>query len=343
MPMGLRRDKPGTAGKGSGATDRRARERGGLAVAGDVLAIEVDGLIKRFGQLPAVDRISFGVRKGEFFGFLGPNGAGKTTTIRILTGVMEADGGSAFIMGHGAGSLKAKQVASVVPEMANAYTDLTGWNNLMFMAELYGVQTKQARERSVSLLQALALQDPKDNLVKTYSKGMKQRLILCMALISDPDVLFLDEPTSGLDVQSARLIKDLLRDLNKNGKTIFLTTHDMDEASDLCDRVAIINKGKMVAIDAPERLRMATSGRHSVEVSFNDSVSPESLASLAGVNTVQKVGDKYRLYTDNPGDLVVALVNHSSAARLKIVSLNILAPSLEDAFVTLTEKEARRV
>ena len=309
----------------------------------DNLAVEVHNLTKRYGQLVAVDGISFEVRRGELFGFLGPNGAGKTTTARVLTGVIKADGGTALVMGSKAGSLKAKQTAGVVPEMANAYTDLSGWDNLMLMAELYGVSPARARERSGSLLQALGLLERKDSLVKTYSKGMKQRLILCMALVSDPEVLFLDEPTSGLDVQSARLIKDLLRSLNAGGKTIFLTTHDMDEANQLCDRVAIINEGKIVAIDAPERLRMATSGRQSVEVSFNDSVSPESLASLAGVNTVQKVGDKYRLYTDNPGDLVVAVVNHSCAAGLKIVSLNILAPSLEDAFVTLTEKEARRV
>jgi len=290
-----------------------------------------------------VNSISFEVRRGELFGFLGPNGAGKTTTARVLTGVIKADAGAALVMGSKAGSLKAKQTAGVVPEMANAYTDLSGWDNLMLMAELYGVPTARAEERSKGLLQAVGLLERKDSPVKTYSKGMKQRLILCMALVSDPKVLFLDEPTSGLDVQSARLIKDLLRSLNARGKTIFLTTHDMDEANQLCDRVAIINEGKIVAIDAPERLRMATSGRQSVEVSFNDSVSPESLASLAGVNTVQKVGDKYRLYTDNPGDLVVAVVNHSSAARLKIVSLNMLAPSLEDAFVTLTEKEATHV
>ena len=309
----------------------------------DNLAVEVHNLTKRYGQLVAVDGISFEVRRGELFGFLGPNGAGKTTTARVLTGVIKADGGTALVMGSKAGSLKAKQTAGVVPEMANAYTDLSGWDNLMLMAELYGVSPARARERSGSLLQALGLLERKDSLVKTYSKGMKQRLILCMALVSDPDVLFLDEPTSGLDVQSARLIKDLLRSMNAGGKTIFLTTHDMDEANQLCDRVAIINEGKIVAIDAPERLRMATSGRQSVEVSFNDSVSPESLASLAGVNTVQKVGDRYRLYTDNPGDLVVAVVNHSCAAGLKIVSLNMLAPSLEDAFVTLTDKEARHV
>jgi len=303
-------------------------------------AVEVRNLTKRYGQLVAVDGISFEVRRGELFGFLGPNGAGKTTTARVLTGVIKADAGAALVMGAKAGSLKAKQTAGVVPEMANAYTDLSGWDNLMLMAELYGVPPARARERGGGLLEALGLLERKDSLVKTYSKGMKQRLILCMALVSDPEVLFLDEPTSGLDVQSARMIKDLLRSLNAGGKTIFLTTHDMDEANQLCDRVAIINEGKIVAIDAPERLRMATSGRQSVEVSFNDSVSPESLASLAGVNTVQKVGDKYRLYTDNPGDLVVAVVNHSCAARLKVVSLNILAPSLEDAFVTLTKKAA---
>ncbi|PIU56454.1 MAG: ATP-binding protein, partial [Chloroflexi bacterium CG07_land_8_20_14_0_80_45_17] len=191
-----------------------------------------------------------------------------------------------------------------------------------------------------SLLQDIGLFPRKNDPVKAYSKGMKQRLILCMALVSDPEVLFLDEPTSGLDVQSARLIKDLFRSLNARGKTIFLTTHDMDEANQLCDRVAIINKGRIVAIDAPEKLRMATSGRHSVEVSFNDTVDPERLARLPGVNTVQKVGDKYRLYTQNPGNLVVELVHHSCTVGLKIVSLNVLAPSLEDAFVALTEKEA---
>ena len=306
-------------------------------------AVEVNALTKYYGRLLAVDHVSFEVRRGEIFGFLGPNGAGKTTTVRILTGVIQADAGTALIKGFSAGSLRAKQVASVVPEMSNAYLDLSGWDNLMLMAELYGVPTKQARERSVSLLQALALQDRKDNLVKTYSKGMKQRLILCMALVSDPEVLFLDEPTSGLDVQSARLIKDLLRDLNTNGKTIFLTTHDMDEASELCDRVAIINKGRIVAIDTPEKLRMATSGQHSVEVSFAGTVDPEGLVGLPGVNAVQKVGDKYRLYTESPGELVVTLVNHSCAVSFKIVSLNTLAPSLEDAFVALTEKQAEHV
>jgi len=303
------------------------------------LAIEVRNLTKCYDGLVAVDAISFEVKKGEFFGFLGPNGAGKTTTVRMLTGVIRADSGTAMILGFDAGNLRSKQIAGVVPEMANAYVDLSGWDNLMLMARLYGITAKEAKERGESLLRTLGLLERKDSKVKAYSKGMKQRLILGMALISNPEILFLDEPTSGLDVQSTRLIKDMLRSLNAEGKTIFLTTHDMDEANELCNRVAIIHKGRIVAIDAPEKLRMATRGRHSVEVSFSDSIGIENLRNLPRVSEVKRTGDKYRLYTDNPSELVVTLVNHASTAGLKIVSLNTMTPSLEDAFVALTEKE----
>jgi ABC-2 type transport system ATP-binding protein len=305
------------------------------------LAIEVDNLTKHYGKLLAVDHVSFKVKQGELFGFLGPNGAGKTTTVRMLTGIIRADAGRASILGCKAGSLGAKQVAGVLPEMANAYTDLSGWNNLMLVAQLYGVPAGEARERGAGLLQKMGLEPRKDDLVKGYSKGMKQRLILCLALISDPKILFLDEPTSGLDVQSARLIKGLLQELNARGKTIFLTTHDMDEANQLCHRVAIINQGRIVAIDAPEKIRLATGGVHSVEVSFNVEASIEALANLPGVNSIKKLGDKYRLYTADPGELVVSVVNFSGVNSLKIVSLNILAPTLEDAFVALTEKETK--
>jgi len=298
-------------------------------------------LTKYYGELLAVDHINLTVRKGEFFGFLGPNGAGKTTTLRMLTGVIKADEGRASILQYKAGSLKAKQVTGVVPEMANAYGDLSGWRNLMLMAELYGIPASVARERGTNLMQETGLYSRKDSLVRTYSKGMKQRLILCLALISDPEVLFLDEPTSGLDVQSARLIKDLLQELNAKGKTIFLNTHDMEEANQLCDRVAIINEGKLVAIDAPEKLRMAVSGMHSVEISFDNMVNPEVLAAIPGVNTVKKLGDKWRLYTTNPGELVVSLTNFSCSNGLQIISFNTLAPSLEDAFMVLTKKEEK--
>jgi ABC-2 type transport system ATP-binding protein len=304
-------------------------------------AIEVAGLTKYYGSLLAVDRVSFEVRAGEIFGFLGPNGAGKTTTVRMLTGVITAGEGRASILGYKVGSLGAKQVTGVVPEMANAYADLSAWNNLMLMADLYAVPRREARDRGAQLLQGLGLFERRESLVKGYSKGMKQRLILGMALISNPQILFLDEPTSGLDVQSARLIKDIIQSLNKKGKTVFLTTHDMDEANQLCSRVAIINKGKIVALDAPEKLRMATSGLHSVEVSFDGLADSELLARLPGVSSVKKVGDKFKLYTADPGQLVAFLVNYSSSSGFKIVSLNTLAPSLEDAFVALVEKEGK--
>jgi len=304
-------------------------------------AVEVHRLTKRYGELLAVDHVSFEVSSGEIFGFLGPNGAGKTTTLRMLTGVIKPDDGDALIMGHRAGSLQAKQVAGVVPEMANPYGDLSGWNNLMLMGELYGVPFKEARERATRLLQGMGLLSRKDEVVRTYSKGMRQRLVLGMALISDPEILFLDEPTSGLDVQSARLIKSMLRNLNAAGRTIFLTTHDMDEANELCDRVAIINRGKIAAIDAPEKLRASISGMHSVEASFDRAVDLELLTSIPGVKEVKKVGDKYRLYTAAPGQVVVSLVNTVCALNLSIVSLNIMAPSLEDAFVALTERETK--
>ena len=304
-------------------------------------AIIVDNLVKRYDHVPAVDHVSFRVEKGEIFGFLGPNGAGKTTTVRMLTGIIKADQGSAFIMGYKTGSLGAKQIAGVVPEMANAYNDLSGWGNLMLMAELYGVAIRKAKVKGEELIRELGLFERKDDQVQGYSKGMKQRLILCMALISDPQVLFLDEPTSGLDVQSTRLINDLLRTLNVKGKTIFLTTHDMDEANQLCNRVAIINHGKLVAIDAPEKLKMATSDLYSVEVSFSGTAELESLEAIPGVSAVKKIGDKYKLYTTDPGILVNVLANYSSSNGLKIISLHTLSPSLEDAFVALVGKETK--
>jgi len=299
-------------------------------------AIQVSNLTKNYGKLTAVDHISFEVRKGEIFGFLGPNGAGKTTTVRMLTGVIKADQGKALVMGYEAGTLKAKQLAGVVPEMANAYVDLSGWKNMSLMGEIYGIPEKVIKDRSEELLRRVNLYSRKDKPVRTYSKGMKQRLILVMALISDPEILFLDEPTAGLDVQSTRMIRDFLLELNNDGKTIFLTTHQMEEANQLCGRIAIIDRGVIVKIDSPERIRNAIRGKHSVEVSFNRVADDHFFMSLSEVISVKKTGDKYRLYTENPGKTVVSLVKQASALDMEIVSLNILSPSLEDAFVALT-------
>ncbi len=305
----------------------------------NTIAIKVSDLTKKYGKLTAIDHISFEVKKGEIFGFLGPNGAGKTTTVRMLTGVIEADGGKALVMGYEAGSLKAKQVAGVVPEMANAYVDLSGWKNMKLMGKLYGMPKNVIEDRSEELLRMVNLYSRKEEPVRSYSKGMRQRLILVMSLVSDPEILFLDEPTSGLDVQSSRMIRDFLQEHNSDGKTIFLTTHQMEEANQLCDRIAIINRGVIVKIGSPERIKTAIKGIHSVEVSFDCLVDDHFLTSLSEVKSVKRMGDKYKLYTRDPGKTVVSLVKQVSDRNMEIVSLNVLSPSLEDAFVALTGRE----
>lgn len=251
-------------------------------------AIRVDRLTKYYGQLIAVDNISFGVQKGELFGFLGPNGAGKTTTVRILTGVTKKDNGEVTVMGYPAGSIAAKQVSGVVPEFTNAYMDLTGWGNLMLVAGLYRVSKTQAAERGINLLRALGLYDRRDSLAKTYSMGMRRRLIVASALLADPEIVFLDEPTSGLDVQSARLVRSHLKELKRRGKTIFLTTHNMTEAAEMCDRVAIINRGILVSIDTPDNLRITAGREYLLDIIFDKPVPNEILLKLPGVSRIEK-------------------------------------------------------
>jgi ABC-2 type transport system ATP-binding protein len=303
--------------------------------------IHASDLTKVFGKSTAVDHISFDVQKGEIFGFLGPNGAGKTTTTRMLTGVIPADTGTVIILGHDIRSapVLAKQGFGVVPETSNAYTDLTAWQNLMLMGELYGLPRARAERRSSDLLGMVGLLERKDQKVQAYSKGMKQRLILAMALIHEPELLFLDEPTSGLDVQSTQMILSLLRDLNTQGTTIFLTTHNMEEANRLCHRVGIIRGGKMVAIDAPEKLKTAIDQVHKIEVSFDHEVSGDTLAGLSGVTAAIRIGDKWQITAENRDTAIRSLVTFSQQNSAEIVTLNTLAPSLDEAFLRLTQEK----
>jgi ABC-2 type transport system ATP-binding protein len=288
----------------------------------------------------AVDHISFQVKNGEFFGFLGPNAAGKTTTIRMLTGVIKPDEGMASILSHDVmrEGLKSRQVMGIVPEMANSYVDLSAWNNLMLIGELYGVPKGLRRERATGLLKEFGLYERRNHLVRGYSRGMKQKLLLCMALINEPQILFLDEPTSGLDVESQRLIRDMIGNFNKKGVTVFLTTHNMDEANQLCDRIAIINHGKIAAIDSPEKLRLRSSGLQSIEVSFDKGVDIEELSKFHGVNEAKKMGDKIRLYVDEPSEVIDKLLEFSRSKKQKIITLNTLAPTLEDVFLKLVKE-----
>jgi ABC-2 type transport system ATP-binding protein len=303
-------------------------------------ALEVAELSKRFGELVAVDHINFEVKKGELFGFLGPNAAGKTTTIRMLTGVIRPDEGTASIMGYDVlkEGIKTRQLMGIVPEMANAYVDLSGWHNLMLIGELYGVPKRERQERASKLLKKFGLHERRDQLVKGFSRGMKQKLLLSMALMNEPQILFLDEPTSGLDVESQRLIKDMIQEFNAEGKTVFLTTHNMEEANQLCDRIAIINHGRIAAVDSPERLRMRSSGLQSIEISFDKLANLDELVTIRGVSGMKKTGDKIRLYIDETNVVISELVDFARSKGLEIISLNTLAPTLEDVFLKLVKE-----
>jgi len=243
--------------------------------------IDVKGLTKRFGDFTAVDEISFEVRSGEVFGFLGPNGAGKTTTIRMLTGLSKPTGGNASVLGFDIQTeiINVKKRIGVVTEISNLYDELSGFNNLLFMAQLYGVPRAQRRKRAEELLKTFRLYERKDSLFCTFSRGMKRALTIAAALVHNPEVIFLDEPTVGLDVVAARSLRNLISNLRLQGVTIFLTTHYLEEANLLCDRVAVLVNGRILAIDTPQALKDKTN-KKSLEEAFMKitGLEPEVLA-----------------------------------------------------------------
>jgi len=245
------------------------------------IVIQVSDLTKRYGEILAVDHISFEVKEGEVFGFLGPNGAGKTTTIRILTGLSKPTDGNASIFGLDVNSeiLQIKKYIGVVPEISNLYDELSAMDNLIFMAQLYGIPAFERKKRAQELLKTFRLYERKDSPFRTFSRGMKRALTIAAALIHNPKILFLDEPTVGLDVVAARSLRNLISNLRQQGITIFLTTHYLEEADLLCDRVAILVKGKILAIDTPLSLKEKTD-KKSLEEAFMKitGLEPEILA-----------------------------------------------------------------
>ncbi len=310
-----------------------------------MLAIEVDHLSKKFVEVQALSDISFSVDEGETFGFLGPNGAGKTTTIRILTGISPPTGGSARVFGRDIvkETIAARRTMGIVSENSNVYDDLSAWRNMMFSAQLYGIPRSTRERRGRELLELFGLWERKDSKARGFSKGMKRRLTIAMGLINDPRLLFLDEPTSGLDVQSNLIIRDVIRDLGEKGVTVFLTTHNIEEANLACDRVAIINKGRIAAIDSPERLKGTIQSVQSVEVAFAspDQSIADELRALEGVSEVRKEGDKFRLFTEDPASVIAQVTELARRKGNKVVSLNTFGPSLEDVFIKLTGLEVR--
>jgi ABC-2 type transport system ATP-binding protein len=308
-----------------------------------VNAIEAKGLTKHYGELLAIDHASFEVKKGEIFGFLGPNGAGKTTTIRILTGIVKPDEGTALVAGFDVSknSINVKQCIGVVPEVSNAYIDLSAWDNLMLIGELYGIPKKECKENATRLLKDFGLYDARNRLARGFSKGMKQRLLLCMALINDPEVLFLDEPTSGLDVESARFVRKKIQQHNMDGKTVFLSTHNMEEANQLCHRIAIINHGRIAVIDTPENLRAKSMELQYIEVLFNKPINLPELTEGSKIAEASIIGNRIRLYTPNLPALIEYLVDFARDNNLQILSLNTLMPSLEDIFIKVIKQQSR--
>ncbi|MFX1394252.1 MAG: ATP-binding cassette domain-containing protein [Promethearchaeota archaeon] len=285
----------------------------------------------------AVDNISFKVKYGEIFGFLGPNGAGKTTTIRMLTGVLKPSSGSITIFGENVWNhpIRVKQIMGNVPEMANVYLDLTGIQNLNFIGEIYGIPKKERKDLAENLLKKFELFDRRYFKAKKYSKGMKQRLLLCMALMSNPKILFLDEPTSGLDVQSARIIKQLIREYNKMGMTIFMTTHDMDVANELCNRIAIINKGKIIGLDSPENLRNLKQEYQAIDLYLINDLNQKEIENLSTIKEVRKIEDHYHIIVHDINNGIFEIIEYLKSNHLKVKKINTYEPHLEDVFVKM--------
>jgi len=302
-----------------------------------MVAIRAESLQKKFGKIIAVDNVSFDVEEGEIFGFLGPNGAGKTTTIRLLTGILTPDAGNVTIEGINLGNnpIEAKMMMGVIPETGNVYVDLTAKQNMYLAGKYYGMTKEVLKKKSEGLLSHLGLYERRNDHVKTFSKGMRQRVSIACAIIHSPNILFLDEPTEGLDVQSRRLVIETINQMNETGCTVFLTTHNIEEANKLCERVCIIDKGKIVAIDNPEKLKNTFDETQSIEVSFNKKVKRDLFASDF-ISKIDTSGDKWLLYTNNPDKVVKHVVALAEKNGLRIISITTCGPSLEEAFVRLT-------
>ncbi|MGV8073806.1 MAG: ABC transporter ATP-binding protein [Syntrophobacteraceae bacterium] len=307
-------------------------------------SIYVENVTKRFEKVEAVAGISFSVRQGELFGFLGPNGAGKTTTINILTGLARADTGKIRIGGIDctANPRAAQHLVGVVPDESNLYPELTGWDNLCFCASLYGMPKAERQARARELLDAFDLTPAADHKFAGYSKGMKRKLTIAAGIIHRPSILFLDEPTTGIDVASARQLRQLIANLHQEGTTIFLTTHYIEEAERLCDRVAFIVSGRIVRIDTVEQLVQPIREKHVMRIAcakmpngIHDKlviafpaltfmVSNSSFIRVESRESVQ-VGPLIRFLEDNGAEV-------TEARRMR--------PSLEDIFITITGIEA---
>jgi len=298
-------------------------------------------LTKYYGDLLAVDHLNFTVIEGEIFGFLGPNGAGKTTTIRMLVGLTTPTEGTAIIDGFDIRSeiLEVKRRIGVVPETSNLYDELSVKDNLLFIAGLYHVPRLKREERIRELLESFNLWDRRDTKFGKLSKGLKRRLTVAASLIHSPRIIFLDEPTTGLDVMSARSLRRLLKELKETGVTIFLTTHYIEEADQLCDRIAVIVKGRIITIDTPENMKSTVQGIPVIEALFDSPIDKSMTEDLSILGKVWVDDNRVRVLAEEIPETLETLINFATKRKLKIMEINTVKPGLEDAFVKLTGVE----
>ncbi len=300
-------------------------------------AIEMTELCKDFGAFRAVDHLSLTVQQGEIFGLLGPNGSGKTTTINMISGLSVPTSGEVRVMGYDVRH-QARQVRRIlgsIPQETALYEELTAWDNMDFHADLFGVPRHEKKERIVRLLALVQLLDRKASRVSTFSGGMKRRLAIARALLHDPLLIYLDEPTLGVDVQARRAIWEYCLSLRDQGKTVLITTNYLEEAQALCERLAIIDHGKLITVDTPDHLKQ-TFGGTILELETSQPLeSVEQIKELPGVKEVQQEGKRLKIRTAGVDHIVPQIVNIvSQDAELR--DLAVREPTLDEIFLQLT-------
>ncbi|QBD81728.1 ATP-binding cassette domain-containing protein [Ktedonosporobacter rubrisoli] len=308
----------------------------------DLAAIEMDQLCKNFGKFKAVDHLSLTVRQGEIFGLLGPNGSGKTTTINMLSGLSVPSSGTVTVLGYNV-QRNARQVhrlLGAVPQETALYEELSAWDNLDFHADLFGVPRKEKKERIMRVLELVQLTNRRTSRVGTFSGGMKRRLALGRALLHEPQLIYLDEPTLGVDVQARRAIWDYILALREQGKTVLITTNYLEEAQILCDRLAIIDHGKLVALDTVEHLKQ-THGGCVIEIEMARPVEAlDELRALPGVTEVTAEETQLKVSALGGGNIVPRVINIlTQEGELKDIAVR--EPNLDDIFLRLTGTKLR--
>ncbi len=300
--------------------------------------LQVENLVKRYGDVEAVRGVSFAVEEGEVFGLLGPNGAGKTTTVEILEGLRTPDGGHVSVCG-----LDPQQNPEALKHEIGAAlqsTSLPDKLRVMEALRLFASFYKR-RRNAEELLDRFGLKEKRNAFYNQLSGGQKQRLALAMALVNDPKVVFFDEPTAGLDPQVRREIYDIIEELKGGKKTIVMTTHYIEEAERLCDRVAIIDHGKVIALGSPRELKARSGGATRIEVRLSKPESNGTLKTLEGVVDAREVDGIYVIHSKRPPQTIVSMVKHLEAQGNELVGLEIATPSLEDVFIEMTGRRLR--